>query len=141
MTPKLSCFLREYKAEREPLSLHLGKLLSLDDLVFANEKSKPIDPSTLAHNFGRIVKRAGVVARFHDLRHSYASLMLAAGVHPKVVSEALEHSTVAIILDIYRHVTPGLQEAAAKQLDSVLPVGVTQRHGRGTGGDDGEVQL
>jgi len=123
MTPKLALFLREYKAERESLSLHLGKLLSLDDLVFTNEKSKPIDPSTLTHNFGRIVKHAGLSARFHDLRHTYASLMLAAGVHPKIVSEALGHSTVAITLDIYSHVTPGLQEAAAKQLDSVLPVG------------------
>jgi len=49
--------------------------------------------------------------------------MLAAGVHPKIVSEALGHSTVAITLDIYCHVTPGLQEAAAKQLDAVLPSG------------------
>jgi len=63
--------------------------------------------------------------------------MLAAGVHPKIVSEALGHSTVAITLDIYSHVTPGLQEAAAKQLDSVLPVGVAQRHGSVTEGSGG----
>jgi len=141
MTPKLALFLREYKAERESLSLHLGKLLSLDDLVFTNERRKPIDPSTLTHNFGRIVKRKGLSVRFHDLRHSYASLMLAAGVHHKIVSEALGHSTVAITLDIYSHVTPGPQEAAAKQLDSLLPVGVAQRHGSVTGRNDGEVQL
>ncbi len=59
--------------------------------------------------------------------------MLAAGVHPKMVSEALGHSTVAITIDIYSHVTPGLQETAAKQLDSVLPAGVSsaarERHG------------
>ena len=126
MTPKLALFLREHKAERESLYWQLGVPLTLDDLVFANYDRKPIDPSTLTHNFGRIVKRAGLNARFHDLRHSYASLMLAAGVHPKVVSEALGHSTVAITLDIYSHVTPGLQEAAAKQLDSVLPVGVAR---------------
>ncbi len=141
MTPKLALFLREYKAERESLHWHLGVPLTLDDLVFANEKGKPVDPSTLTHNFGRIVRRAGLNARFHDLRHSYASLMLAAGVHPKIVSEALGHSTVAITLDIYSHVTPGLQEAAAKQLDSLLPVGVAQRHGSVTGRNDGEVQL
>jgi len=139
MTPKLALFLREYKAERESLYCQLGVTLTLDDLVFTNEKGKPIDPSTLTHNFGRIVKRAGLVARFHDLRHSYASLMLAAGVHPKIVSEALGHSTVAITLDIYSHVTPGLQEAAAKQLDSLLPVGVTQRHVSGMEGSGGEV--
>ena len=133
MTPKLALFLREYKAERESLYWQLGVPLTLDDLAFSDINGKPIDPSTLTHNFGRIVKRAGLSARFHDLRHSYASLMLAAGVHPKIVSEALGHSTVAITLDIYSHVTPGLQEAAAKQLDSLLPVGVAraawERHG------------
>jgi len=100
--------------------------ITISQLVFANYDGEPIDPSTLTHNFGRIVKRAGLSARFHDLRHSYASLMLVAGVHPKIVSEALGHSTVAITLDIYSHVTPGLQEAAAKQLDCVLPVGVAR---------------
>lgn len=127
MTPKLALSLRDYKAERESLSLQLGKLLSLDNLVFTSEESKPIDPSVLSHNFGRICKRARLNVRFHDLRHSYASLMLAAGIHPKIVSEALGHSTVAITLDIYSCVTPGLQEAAAKQLDSVLPVGVSRK--------------
>jgi len=123
MTPKLFCFLREYKAERESLFLHLGKLLSLDDPVFTNEKSKPIDPSTLAHNFGRIVKRAGVVARFHDLRHSYASLMLAAGVHPKVVSEALEHSTVAISLTYIDTSPPGFKRLLRSSLTSCCQSG------------------
>jgi len=138
MTPKLALFLREYKAERESLYWQLGVPLTLDDLVFTNQKGKPVDPSTLSHSFAKIIRLAGLSARFHDLRHSYASLMLAAGVHPKVVSEALGHSTVAITLDIYSHVTPGLQEAAAKQLDSVLPVGVVaQRHGSGTGRNDG----
>ena len=128
LTPKLALFLQKYKAERELLSLHLGKLLSLDDLVFTNEKSKPIDPSALTHNFGRIVKCAGLIVRFHDLRHSYASLMLAAGVHPKIVSEVLEHhSTGSITLDMYSYVAPGLQEAAAEQLDSVLPMGRQER--------------
>ena len=134
MTPKLACFLRDYRRECEILRLELGSILGLDDLVFANIEGKPLDPSVLTHNFARIVKRAGLErVRFHDLRHTYASLMLAAGVHPKIVSEALGHSTVAITLDIYSHVTPGLQEAAAKQLDSVLPVGVAQRQGSVTG--------
>ena len=126
MTPKLALYLKEYKREREILNLELGKVLGLDDLVFADYNGKPIDPSVLTHNFGRIVKRVGLGVRFHDLRHSYATLMLAAGVHPKIVSEALGHSTVAITLDIYSHVTPGLQEAAAKQLDSVLPAGAVR---------------
>ena len=121
MTPKLALFLRDYKVEREWLMQ-----VALDDLVFGDVDGEPLDPSTVTHNFGRMVKRAGLDVRFHDLRHSYVSLMLAAGVHAKIVSEALGHSTVAITLDIYSHVTPGLQEAAAKQLDSLLPVGVAR---------------
>lgn len=136
LTPKLACFLREYKREREVLYLELGSVLSPDNLVFANADGGPIDPSVLSHNYGRIAKKAGLGVRFHDLRHSYATLMLAAGVHPKIVSEALGHSTVSITLDLYSHVLPGLQEAAVRQLDAVLPEGVRavpERHGEQVG--------
>ncbi len=125
MTPKLALFLKSYKVEREWMSMPVA----LDDLVFGDVDGTLLDPSTVTHNFGRMIKRTGLNARFHDLRHTYATLMLAAGVHAKIVSEALGHSTVAITLDTYSHVTPGLQEAAAKQLDSLLPVGVAQRYG------------
>ncbi len=126
LSPSAVSVLREHKENQKLEQAMLGIPLTLDDLVFANYDGQPIDPSTLTHNFGRIVKCVGLSARFHDLRHTYASLMLAAGVHPKIVSEALGHSTVAITLDIYSHVTPGLQAAAAKQLDSVLPLGVAR---------------
>jgi integrase len=85
---------------RQVLYQQLGTEPGCDDQVFANAGGRPIDASVLSHNFGRIVKRAGLNARFHDLRHSYASLLLAAGVHPKIVSEALGHSTVGITLDL-----------------------------------------
>jgi integrase len=58
--------------------------------------------------------------RIHDLRHAHASLMLAQGTHPKVVSERLGHATVGITLDIYSHVLPGLQREAAERLDELL---------------------
>ena len=58
--------------------------------------------------------------RFHDLRHTAATLMLKANVHPKVVSERLGHSTIAITLDIYSHVLPDMQRDAADALDDVL---------------------
>jgi integrase len=133
MTPKLALFLRDYKRERQNLYLELGNVLGLDDLVFANADCRPIDPSVLTHNFGRIVRRAGLGVRFHDLRHTCASLMLLAGVHPKIVSEMLGHSTVAITLDTYSHVTPGLQDAAARRLDEVLPEGVSASNRASTG--------
>ena len=58
--------------------------------------------------------------RLHDLRHAHATLMLQAGVHPKVVSERLGHASVNITLDTYSHVLPGLQEAAAAAIDRAL---------------------
>jgi len=58
--------------------------------------------------------------RVFDLRHSHATLMLVSGVHPKVVQERLGHSSVAITLDMYSHVLPGLQEAAVRRLDELL---------------------
>ena len=90
--------------------MELGKLLTLDDLVFSDIDGEPLDPSTVTHSFGKICKSAGLNVRFHDLRHTCASLMLLAGVHPKIVSEMLGHSTVAITLDIYSHVTPDFRQ-------------------------------
>jgi integrase len=125
MTPKLSCFLRDYRREREVLYLELGTVLSLDDLVFANIDGKPIDPSVLTHNFARIVKRAGLeMVRFHDLRHTFASLALLRGAKPKVISEALGHSSVAFTMDSYSHIISGMQEDMMALLDDVLPSGV-----------------
>jgi len=121
LSPSLALFLREYRTERETECLLLGKLLSEDDLVFGNVDGIPIDPGTLTHNFARIARRAGLPGtRFHDLRHTFASLMLLAGIHPKIVSEALGHSSVAFTLDVYSHLVPGLQEAAGKRLDEIL---------------------
>ena len=125
MTPKLALYLREYKAERESLSLHLGRLLSLDGLVFANVEGKPLDPSVLSHDFARIAKRAGMKGiRFHDLRHTFASLMLLRGAKPKVISEALGHASVAFTMDVYSHIIEGMQSDAMALLDEVLPAGI-----------------
>jgi len=124
MTPKLALYLREYRAERESLYWHLGQPLTLDSLVFANIEGKPLDPSVLSHDFARIVKRAGLKGvRFHDLRHTFASLMLLRGAKPKVISEALGHSSVAFTMDTYSHIIEGMQEDAMALLDEVLPAG------------------
>ena len=121
LSPSLALFLREYKAGREAERLLLGKPLSEDDLVFGNVDGTPMDPGTLTHNFARIARRADLPGtRFHDLRHTFASLMLLVGIHPKIVSEALGHSSVAFTLDVYSHLVPGLMEAAGKRLDEVL---------------------
>ena len=127
MTPKLALFLREYKLERERLYQQLGKELTLDSLVFANVEGKPLDPGVLTHNFARIAKRAGLEnVRFHDLRHTFASLMLLRGAKPKVISEALGHSSVAFTMDVYSHIIKGMQEDAMALLDEVLPAAVNK---------------
>ena len=74
-----------------------------------------------------MLKQAGLPRlRFHDLRHTAATLLLGAGVHPKVVSEMLGPSSVTITLDLYSHVTPTMQKQAVSVLDSLLsaPVAV-----------------
>ena len=58
--------------------------------------------------------------RLHDARHTHASLMLKQGVHPKIVQERLGHATIATTLDIYSHVTPGMQDAAALAFDAIF---------------------
>ena len=68
--------------------------------------------------------------RLHDLRHTHATLLFKAGVHPKIVSERLGHASIAITLDTYSHVLPGLQEAAAERFDRML-------EGIGSKADDG----
>lgn len=68
-----------------------------------------------------MVEKASVdPLRFHDLRHTHASLLLARGAHPKVVSERLGYASIAITLDTYSHVLPSLQEKAARDLDACL---------------------
>lgn len=76
------------------------------------------------HTFPRVLREAGLLhIRFHDLRHTHATLMLQTREHTKVVNERLGHSNVAFTLDTYSHVVPDLQEVAAERFDRfVLPV-------------------
>jgi len=91
------------------------------DLVFCHPDGSPLDPGTVTHTFARVITKAGLPhIRFHDLRHTHATLMLKQGIHPRIVSERLGHASVAITLDTYSHVLPGLQEAAAERFDMLL---------------------
>ncbi len=91
------------------------------DLAFTDEFGMPIPPDWFSKEFGRLIAAAGVPRiRLHDVRHTYATLALKAGVHPKVVSERLGHSTIAITLDLYSHVTPGMAKGAADVVASKI---------------------
>ena len=91
------------------------------DLVFARSDGTPHDVDVVSHQFESAIRRSRVKRiRFHDLRHTHASLALQAGVHPKVVQERLGHSSIAVTLDRYSHVVPALQEDAAIRIAAVV---------------------
>lgn len=86
-------------------------------LVFTLEDGSGLHPDYLTRTFQSLAKRAGVpLVRLHDLRHTHATLLLAAGVPVKVVSERLGHSTVAFTMEVYQHVLPGMQRQAVQAL-------------------------
>ena len=92
-----------------------------DDLVFSQIDGKPLLPDTISHAWVKLVKRAGLKHfRLHDGRHTHASIMLKQGIHPKIVQERLGHATISTTLDLYSHVAPGLQEAAARHFDEAF---------------------
>ena len=85
---------------------------------------EPLNPCVVTHNFHKLAMSAGLSGvRFHDLRHTFASLMLLRGAKPKVISEALGHASVAFTMDVYSHIIEGMQSDAKALLDEVLPVG------------------
>lgn len=95
----------------------------LDDqgLLFCTEGGEPIHPALFSYYFQRRVRLAGVRRiRFHDLRHTHATHALRAGIHPKVVSERLGHSTITITLDTYSHVLPSMQREAAEAVAALV---------------------
>lgn len=91
------------------------------DVVFSDEVGRPYDASRLRREFWAVLERAGLPRiRFHDLRHTAATLLMAENQHAKIVSELLGHSTTAITLDLYSHVTPTMQEEAAIVMDGIV---------------------
>lgn len=91
------------------------------DPVFSDELGFPLRSRRVADNFKRLLRTGGLPdIRFHDLRHTCATLLLGRGVHPKVVAELLGHSTVNITLDRYSHVLPHMQDDAARAIGDTL---------------------
>lgn len=113
--------LRVHRKEQTERRLKIGEAWRACDLVITVIDGGPMDPSEITSGFKRIAARAGAPkVRFHDLRHAFATMLLASGVHPKIASEALGHSTVGITLDIYSHVLPSMQEEAARAIQKTL---------------------
>lgn len=121
LSPSLALLLREHRANQELERKLLGCLPKPNDLVFSYPDGTPLPPNSITKAFHKLAQSLGLSnIRLHDLRHTHATLMLRQGVHPKVVSERLGHSSVAITLDTYSHVLPGIQAAAAQRFDEGL---------------------
>lgn len=121
LSPATVLMLRDHKKEVQQRYNLFGVVLTDQDFVFAHMDGTPLLPNSVSHAWIRLVRIAGVKPiSFHGARHTHASLMLKQGIHPKVVQERLGHSTIAITLDTYSHVAPGLQETAARRFDEAL---------------------
>ncbi len=121
LPPSAILVLNDYHDKQKLERAMLGAPLKDDDLVFSHLDGKPLRPNTITRAWTMLAARAGLkVIRLHDARHTHASLMLKQGIHPKIVQERLGHSSIAITLDTYSHVSPGLQEAAAKRFDEAF---------------------
>ena len=116
------------EALRSHLERQLGEIDQAGDLwrenglIFASESGEPLKRHYITtHQFKPLLKRAGLPQiRFHDLRHTCATLLLAKNVNPKVVSEMLGHATIAITLDTYSHVLPNMRSEAAQAMEDTL---------------------
>jgi integrase len=119
---------RDRQEERQ----RAGSTWHEEGLVFPNTIGRPINPSNfLRRSFYPLLEAAGLPRmRFHDLRHSAATLLLGMGVHPKIVSELLGHTQIGITLDLYSHVTATMQRDAVQAFEELL--GSSQGSSRGS---------
>jgi len=114
--------LRRLKRQQAEELLALGVRQGDDTLLCARADGEPLQPRSLTHEFTHLIGRVKDIprVRFHDLRHSHATALLLAGVHPKVAQERLGHSSISITLDLYSHVTATMQEDAAARIDAAF---------------------
>jgi integrase len=113
--------LRRYKERQELEKEALGKRWKDHDLIFPNQVGNPLEPSNMRKIYNRILEEAGIHRlRFHDLRHTAASIMLNHGVPVIVVSKILGHANPSITLNVYGHLYHESQEGAAKLMDELI---------------------
>jgi integrase len=112
--------LREHRAAQAEALLKLG---IRTDLLFSNSEGSPLNRNNIIkRHYKPALLAAGLRAdaRLYDLRHTCATLLLLAGINPKVVSERLGHASTQLTMDVYSHVLPGMQEEATSQLERML---------------------
>ena len=128
LPPMLVAELRRHRMQQAEWLLRLGVRLTDDHYVCLREDGESVWPSSLTRAFRTCMRRHKLPQiRFHDLRHSHATHLLSAGVHPKIAQERLGHSSVGITLDRYSHVVPGMQQEAAAKVDAVIQAALNKR--------------
>ncbi|BDG59904.1 tyrosine-type recombinase/integrase [Caldinitratiruptor microaerophilus] len=122
LSPEVVRALREHKARQNELRLQAGPNWQDHGLVFCRADGSPEDRSNVNKRLKTLMRRAGlpVLSSHKAWRHTAASVMLAEGVHPKVVQERLGHSSISMTLDLYSHLAPGMQKAAAEKVEAAL---------------------
>jgi integrase len=136
LPPVLLAQLRKRRAAQEQEREEAGEAWQENGLVFTTRLGTPIEPRNLIRHFKQLLKQAGLseTIRFHDLRHSCATLLIAQGVHPRVVMEILRHSQISTTMNTYAHVLPRLQRDATTKVEELIG-GTTPQ---GEDGDDGK---
>src|SRR5262249_16095292 len=110
-----------HSARQEQERLLAGAAWKDTGYVFTTTIGTPLDARNVIRTFGRILRRAGLPKiRFHDLRHSAATLLLAQGVSPGYVKDLLGHSSVAFTIQTYGHVLASAQKEVAAKMDEIL---------------------
>lgn len=121
LTTGLAQLIQSLKDEHDNRKKILGETYNPHNLVFCNSKGNIMAPSEITRALKKSIEAAGLPdIRFHDLRHSHATILLEENVHPKIVSERLGHSRFNVTMDIYSHVTQSMEELAVETLDKIL---------------------
>ncbi len=121
LSPDTCLMLRQHLENEINQCSKLGIKFTNDRLLFCEYDGKPIKPNTVRQYWARLLKRLKYPhIRYHDMRHTMASWMLMQGVSPKIVQERLGHANIGTTLDIYSHVTPGMQRQAVEGFDKLL---------------------
>jgi len=122
LTRKATEALRAHRRAQLEERMKLAGLWQDQDLVFPSQVGTPLSARNLQCHFKSMLERAGLSKsfRFHDLRHTCATLLLRQGVNPKFVQELLGHADISLTLNVYSHVLPDMGDAAAGAMDAAL---------------------
>jgi len=113
--------LKQHRVHQEEARLKAGAAWQENDLVFCNKHGGYLHPTHLYEMFQQLLEDAGLPhRRFHDLRHGAATILMAMGIHVKVIQELLGHSSAALTLNVYGHVLPSLQKEAMEKWDTLF---------------------